>query len=130
MKSWHFFTIGLLTGLIIAAAALLATSRPTGQPIQLILPPTSIPDTPNRNNIVPVLEEEGCQVDLNTATLEDLETLPGIGPSKAQEILDFRQANGPFPSIDDLDNVPGIGPVIIAEIKKIACVIFRPAQTP
>jgi competence ComEA-like helix-hairpin-helix protein len=130
MKSWHFFTIGLLAGLIIAAVAVLATNRPPGQPIQLILPPSPIPDIPNRSDTAPVLVEENCRVDLNTATLADLESLPGIGPSKAQDILDFRQANGPFLTMDDLDNVTGIGPAIIDEIRGMACVIPQPAQTP
>lgn len=48
-------------------------------------------------------------VNLNTATLDQLESLPGIGPTLAQRILDHRQAHGPFRSVDDLLNVSGIG---------------------
>jgi len=48
-------------------------------------------------------------VHLNSATLTDLETLSGIGPSKAQAILDYRTKNGPFHKLDDLKNVTGIG---------------------
>jgi competence protein ComEA len=48
-------------------------------------------------------------VNLNTATLEQLESLPGIGPALAQRILDHRQEHGPFRSVDDLLNVSGIG---------------------
>ena len=48
-------------------------------------------------------------VNLNTATLADLDTLPRIGPAMAQRILDFREANGPFAAIEDLRNVTGIG---------------------
>jgi competence protein ComEA len=51
----------------------------------------------------------GGTVDLNTATLEQLETLPRIGPSLAQRILDWRTQNGRFASVDDLKNVSGIG---------------------
>jgi len=51
----------------------------------------------------------GGKVDLNTATLEQLETLPRIGPSLAQRILDWRTQNGRFASVDDLKNVSGIG---------------------
>ena len=49
-------------------------------------------------------------VQLSTATLEQLETLPGIGPVMAQKILDYRTKHGPFSSVDELDAVPGIGP--------------------
>jgi len=48
-------------------------------------------------------------VNLNTATVADLDTLPRIGPAMAQRILDFRDANGPFASVEDLRNVTGIG---------------------
>jgi competence protein ComEA len=49
-------------------------------------------------------------VNLNTATLEQLDTLDGVGPATAQKILDYRQAHGGFSSVDDLADVPGIGP--------------------
>jgi competence protein ComEA len=49
-------------------------------------------------------------VHLNTATLEQLDSLPGIGPVTAQKILDYRTKHGAFSSVDELDAVPGIGP--------------------
>ncbi len=48
-------------------------------------------------------------LDLNTATLEQLDALPGIGPTTAQKILEYRQAHGSFHSVSELDAVPGIG---------------------
>jgi competence protein ComEA len=49
-------------------------------------------------------------VQLSTATLEQLDTLPGVGPVTAQKILDYREKHGAFSSVDALDAVPGIGP--------------------
>jgi competence protein ComEA len=48
-------------------------------------------------------------VNINTASKEELVALPGIGPVKAQAILDHRKASGPFKSVDDLKGVKGIG---------------------
>ena len=48
-------------------------------------------------------------ININTATKEDLDTLPGIGPATAQKIIDYRQEHGNFSSIEDIKNVKGIG---------------------
>ena len=58
-------------------------------------------------------------VHLNSATLEDLEALPGVGPVTAQKILDYRQEHGPFGSVDELDAVPGIGPAHMAQLRDL-----------
>jgi competence protein ComEA len=56
-------------------------------------------------------------IDLNSASLSDLDSLPGVGPSTAQAIIDYRVANGPYASVDDLLNVRGIGPSKLAAMR-------------
>jgi len=55
-------------------------------------------------------------VSLNTATLDELDTLPGVGPVTAQKILDWREANGAFSAVEELLEVDGIGDKTLAEI--------------
>lgn len=56
-------------------------------------------------------------VNLNTATLEQLDSLPGVGPSTAQAILDYRKTNGRFRSVDELMEVRGIGEAKLAALR-------------
>lgn len=61
-------------------------------------------------------------VNINTATAEELKALPGIGPAKAQAIVDYRQSNGGFKSVEDLKKVKGIGEGIFNKLKAEATV--------
>jgi competence protein ComEA len=61
----------------------------------------------------------GAVVSLNSATLEQLDTLPGIGPSLAQQIISYRETHGPFTSIDQLNEVPGIGPARLEQLRPL-----------
>jgi competence protein ComEA len=57
-------------------------------------------------------------VNINSATKEQLETLDGIGPVKAQAIIDYRKKNGPFKSLEDVKKVDGIGDATFEKIRK------------
>jgi competence protein ComEA len=59
------------------------------------------------------------RVSLSSATAEDLDALPGVGPVTAQKIVDYRAEHGPFGSVDDLDAVPGIGPGRIEQLRDL-----------
>jgi competence protein ComEA len=58
-------------------------------------------------------------VHLNSATLEQLDTLPGVGPVTAQKILDYRQKHGAFGSVDELDAISGIGPARLETLRDL-----------
>jgi competence protein ComEA len=68
----------------------------------------------------PAGSSPSAPLSLNSATLEQLETLPGVGPVTAQKILDFRQKHGAFSSLDELDAIPGIGSARIEQLRDAA----------
>ncbi|HEV8152027.1 MAG TPA: helix-hairpin-helix domain-containing protein [Solirubrobacteraceae bacterium] len=61
---------------------------------------------------------QGPPISLSSATLEQLDTLDGVGPATAQKILDWRREHGGFRSVDDLGQVPGIGPQRLAALRE------------
>jgi len=65
---------------------------------------------------------EGGPININTASAAGLETLPGIGPTLAQSIVDYREAHGPFAAIEDIKNVWGIGEGLFNEIRDLITV--------
>jgi competence protein ComEA len=56
-------------------------------------------------------------LNINSATLVDLDGLPGIGPAKAAAILRYREEHGPFRAVDDLAQVPGLGAALVARLR-------------
>lgn len=78
------------------------------------------------------LAGQASLININTANATLLDTLPGIGPSKAAAIVDYRTQNGPFAVIEDIQKVSGIGPVTFANMKDIITVdaTSAPARQP
>ena len=58
-----------------------------------------------------------AKVNINTATAQELTSLPGIGQAKAEAIVKYREANGPFKSIEDITKVSGIGPKMLEKLR-------------
>ncbi len=105
---------GVLCGLAAAGLILLLASPRRGQPIELLPAPTrnateeaSAQVLSTATSILPALV---FPLNINTATLEQLQQLPNIGPTLAQAIISYRDSHGPFTSIEQLRSVSGIGP--------------------
>ncbi len=175
------YLAGLLTGLLASGLLYLMVSKPRGEPVRLLPPPTLRPVSVHvvgavqvpgvyqlpRGSIVqdalaaaggpaaeadlaainlaaglsdsqqvyvpsvgetpPPVQRQGSSslaagdtlLNLNTATAPELERLPGIGPSLAQAIIEYREGNGPFQRPQDLLEVPGIGPAKLAQIEDL-----------
>ena len=93
-----------------------------GEPIADTETPADDPVTETETTPTQETAPAGALVNVNTATLEELDTLPGIGPAKAQAIVDHREQNGPFQTVDDLLNVSGIGPGTMSNIRSLVTV--------
>ncbi len=87
-----------------------------------VLPPNiptfvPVPSTPIQSSTSPPETPAGSKVNINTATAEQLDSLPGVGPVTAKAIMSYRSKKGPFVKVEDLLNVPGIGPGKFAAMK-------------
>lgn len=70
------------------------------------------------------------KINLNTATMEELEQVKGIGPNLAGKIIEYRKTNGPFKRAEDIVNVPGIGPKFWEANKDRFVIETAPAKKP
>jgi competence protein ComEA len=111
-----------LAALLEDGSQIVALSR---QPTPLPQPePTAI--TRGEGIVLPTLARNPTpkdqKININTATQEELESLPMIGPVLAKQIIDYRTANGPFKKIEDIVDVPGIGPKTFEVIQDLITV--------
>jgi competence ComEA-like helix-hairpin-helix protein len=108
-RFWALITLLLIAAIVIGGTIAWQNYRPN-PPIQITLSEETDADGV-------VAENETQKININRAEAWLLEALPGIGPSKAQAIIDYRQQNGGFSDIVEITEVPGIGQSIYNDIK-------------
>jgi competence protein ComEA len=82
-----------------------------------VLVPSRAPAPSGATTATAPAEGAGLPVNINSATVEELDALDGIGPTTAQKIVDYREAHGGFSAVDELDQVDGIGPARLASLR-------------
>lgn len=91
-------------------------AAPVSDGVQVVVPARE----PSGHRSGPTADAPSGPVHLNTATLEELDALPGVGPVTAQKIIEYREQHGAFASIDELDAIPGIGPARLEQLREVA----------
>lgn len=94
----------------------LAARVTDGQLLLVGVGPSSAPGASTGSTTPGPAESSAAPVDLNSATIDELETLPRVGPVTAQKIIDWRTAHSGFTSVEQLQQISGIGPATYAEL--------------
>lgn len=117
---WQYFLGGFFAGILLAGIIFLIITRPNSMARIEVLPTQrSVDDLEFNHTFQPTNQGK---ININSAALEELTTLPGIGPSKAAAIIDFRNKYGHFESVDELLYVPGFGESTFSSIKELITV--------
>jgi competence protein ComEA len=101
-----------------ADLSLVNLAAPVSDGSQVVVPRRAPPAAPGSAPAEDPAAAAG-PVHLNTATVEQLDELPGVGPVTAQKIVDYREQHGAFSSVDDLDAIPGIGPARLEQLRDL-----------
>ena len=91
-------------------------------PGEAVVPDASLPGGEALDGNETANPQQQASVDINTAGVEELQALPGIGPALGSAIVEWRESNGPFASVEDLLDVPGIGEVKLERLRDHATV--------
>lgn len=113
-----------------ANSVLVNLALPVVDGMQILVPEEGVAATaplapvlsPGGGNITIPGTDSSSLININTASTEELDKLPGVGPSTAQKIISYRESNGLFASIDDIKNVSGIGDAMFNDIKELITV--------
>jgi len=114
-RFWTLIIILLIAVIVIGGIVAWQKYQPP-HPVEISLP------TPTEPSAAVSQEEAPQKIDINRAEAWLLEALPGIGESKAQAIIAYRQQNGGFGHITEITRVEGIGPAIYEDIKDLITV--------
>lgn len=106
-SSFRLISIGFVSGIVFSGLLLLTINIIRGDQVRFSIPVNATVVSSGINKGIP--EPSSEKIDLNQATLTQLETLPGIGETKANAIIEFRNKYGAFEDISELSYVPGIG---------------------
>ena len=116
---------GVVIGIGAAGLILLLATPQRGKPIELLPAPTGSNQATEIIELASSATPEPSEtavifpINVNTATMEELQQLPDIGPNIAIAIINYRDSHGPFTAIEQLQNVSGIGPKTFEAIKAL-----------